>query len=87
MGTSISRFYGEHSGESIQSMENKEAVRRIEICAAKVLADQQRVAVSVAALSSDDQHLQVSVLYCPFAKEDQVIDQIIGLVVVRTSVR
>ena len=83
MGTNVARFYGEHSGESIQAIENKEAVKRIETCANKTLAEKRNIAVSVSALSSDQQHLQVSVLYCPLAKEDQIINQLIGLAAVR----
>jgi hypothetical protein len=80
MGTNVARFYGEHSGKSIQSMENADAVRRIQTCVAKVLSERKNIAVTVAALSANQQHLKVSVLYCPLAEEDQIINQIIGLV-------
>lgn len=85
MGTNVARFYGEHSGESIQAMENKEAIRRIEVCTALVLSEKRNIAVRVNALSTEQQHLNVSVLYCPLAKEDQVINQIIGLAAVRSA--
>jgi len=87
MGTNVVHFYGEHSGRSIHEMANKEAVKRINLCATKVLEEKQKVAVTVGALSTDQKHLQVSVLYCPLAKEDQIVNQIIGLVSVRSTVQ
>jgi len=85
MGTNVAHFYGEHSGKSIHTMENKEATNRIETCARKAITERCNIAVRVAALSSTEQHLKVSVLYCPLAKSDQVINQIIGLVEVRSG--
>jgi len=84
MGTGLAQFYGEHTNKSINRLENTEAVARIFTSARKCAEVRKNIAIDVASLSVKKPHLRATGLYCPLQGNGHQIEQILGLVVVRS---
>ncbi|PCI64297.1 MAG: hypothetical protein COB37_01560 [Kordiimonadales bacterium] len=84
LGTKISRYYGNHTGESVHAFENKAAVQRIFACVTECIDKRDNVAVEVSGRSLQRDNVKINVLYCPLSDQDSVITQIIGVLIAKT---
>ena len=83
LGTKISRYYGDLSGQSVHAFENKAAVQRIFTCATKCIDKRGKVAVEVSGRSLQRDNVKINVLYCPLSGLDGEITQVIGVLIAK----
>lgn len=85
MGTSISGFYGELTGQSVRNLPNKQAVDRLLHACTSVMETRESLGIFARSLSDRKLHLQAVAMYIPLAGDHGDISQILITAVVQSA--
>lgn len=82
LGTAVVDLYGESTGDSVKSAQDKEVGPRVLSMCQKCIDAKGPMANQVNVLTPNRPHISVSSLYCPLSSNGTDIDKIIGQVTI-----